>query len=66
MSVKPEAPYWGFTHPTIGERGWEEWFRPSGVYVIVSGNADFPVKIGMSEDVEARIRQFEAGVERYR
>lgn len=61
MSVKPEAPLWGFTTPAVGERGMDAWFEPCGIYVIVSGNADRPVKIGVSSDVARRILQFEAG-----
>lgn len=56
-----EAPYWGFTHPSISEDGYEAWFKPCWVYVIASGKDERPVKIGVSRDVPARIKAFEAG-----
>lgn len=56
-----EAPYWGFTHPSIGEAGYGVWFAPCFVYVLASGRDEQPVKIGLSSDVARRIRQFEAG-----
>lgn len=61
LSASADAPYWGFTHPSIGEAGYDVWFAPCFVYVLASGRNDRPVKIGISSDVTRRILQFEAG-----
>jgi hypothetical protein len=55
------APYWGFVHPSIGAEGHAAWFANCWVYVIASGRDEKPVKIGISQDVPARIKAFEAG-----
>jgi hypothetical protein len=54
-------PHWGFTHPAIGIEGCDAWFEPCFIYILASGRDEKPVKIGLSADVERRIKQFEAG-----
>lgn len=57
----PGGPHWGFYHPSIGEGGWRAWFEPYWVYVIASGADEQPVKIGITGNVQQRIKSFEAG-----